>query len=554
LQAARLSYRSGDSAGAPLIAGALAALAAFYAPQLAAQQSAPTPGTIQDSLGVRRPEFPSAPPQVVFPREGERVQQDRYGGRFLVHGFRIAGNTVFNEARLKRLLERFLDLHLNLYDLNKAADAITRFYQDNGYPVARAVIPAQRVENGVVRIEVVEGSISSVVFEGNERYSKDFLAARTGALSVGNLATLVDLERSMLLLNDLPGLRARSTLQPGPEFGTTDAIISIEEKPAAATLSLNNYGRRDAGEWRADVGGELNNPLGIGDQLSAKLIRAQDGSTEARRFAYNLPLSSNGLRLGASQTTVDYRVGGGFAALDIRGSVKNTDMMLTYPWQRSRTRNVYVGGGVRRTETRQTALGTPVSASRLNVFTAFIAGNWVHPDSSATNLSAQFTGNLKDNPGTGANAERMRQKIDLDFNHLAGVSNHWDLFTRLNVVEAGGAMPDTEKMSLGGPDSVRGYGPAELRGDEGWLATAELRRAFNVGSLFGVGTLFLDRGGVRSRGFAGQDKLASAGAGVSVMPWRDTRIRLEWARPTTRRTPSDGKDGGRVWLSISLSF
>lgn len=531
---------------AALVAGLLCA-------PVLAQQAPPNKGTILDSLPDRRPQAPLSPPQVLFPREGERVAQDRNGPRFLVQGFRIEGNTVFTEGRLKRLLERFYDLELNLYDLNKAADAITRYYQDNGYPVARAVIPAQRVEAGVVRIEVIEGTLSRILFRGNQRYGEDFLARMAALLGNGRVATVDELERVMLLLNDLPGLQARSTLQPGAEFGSTEAVIQLEEKAAGITFGLNNFGRKESGVWRADVNAELNNPTGTGDQLGFRGIRSADGLTEFRRFSYSMPVGTEGMRMAIGHSAVDYKVAGTFASLGIRGTVKNTDLVVTYPYLRSRSRNVSFGAGWRNTGGTQKALATPLSQNSLDIATAYVAGNWVHEDSATTSSVLQVSGNGRRNFSGARSQEAMRAKLDLDVNHLAGLSNHWDLAMRLNLVGGASALPDTERFSLGGPDSVRAYLPGELRGDMGYLLSAEFRRTFNVGRMFGTATVFVDQGAVANRGFDGTDQLSGIGAGLSLLVTRDAKLKVDYALPTGR-VPGDGAKGGRLWITASITF
>src|SRR4051812_3132890 len=109
---------------------ALGCMAAVAPALVLAQQAPPTPGAVQDSLELRRPVQPGGPPQVLFPGEDPPSTHDRNGQRFQVNGFRFIGNTVFNEARLRRIVERYLDLQLNLFDLEKAADAVTRYYRD----------------------------------------------------------------------------------------------------------------------------------------------------------------------------------------------------------------------------------------------------------------------------------------------------------------------------------------------------------------------------------------------------------------------------------------
>lgn len=533
---------------------ALACLAALGPASVHAQTqpAPPTPGAIQDSLELRRPVEPGGPPQVLFPGADPQSPHDRNAQRFQVNGFRFIGNTVFNQARLRRIVERYLDLQLNLFDLDRAADAVTRYYRDNGYPVARAIIPAQRVERGVVTMEVIEGRIGKLRFEGNRRYSSEFLAARLSSLSDGSLVTVASMERGLLLLNDLPGVTAKATLQPGQGFGTTDVVVTIEEKPAGIVLGSDNTGRKESGRERIDVAVELNNPLGLGDMLSLRAIRSRHSLLEYNRVGYSLPVGADGGRFSLGHAVTQYRVGGDFEPLGIAGEVRNSDFGYSYPVIRARGRNMSVSVGSRRTETSQTALTLPVVAGRITLFTAAVSGNYTHEDSSATTASLAFSGNFRENLN-GA-PERMRGKYDVDITHLAGLSPRWDMFLRTNFVMGSGRLPDTEKFSLGGPSSVRGYRSAELRGDDGYLATVEFRRQFTVGGVVGVFALFHDRGAVRSTGFASQDGLRSTGFGVTLYPSRHVRVKADFARPSQGHAPADGKSSGRAWLSVSAAF
>ena len=184
---------------------ALCALAMFVIADRPLAQTPPTPGSVMESLAGPRQSIPSTPAQIVLPEQPGPSIHDRKGKRFQVHSFRFVGNTVFPAQRLKRVIERYLDLELNLYDLNVAADAVTEFYHDRGYTLARAVIPAQRVEDGVVTIAVVEGRVGKVLFSGNKGYSDAFLRQRVAQLPAGSLVATDRLERTLLLLNDLPG-------------------------------------------------------------------------------------------------------------------------------------------------------------------------------------------------------------------------------------------------------------------------------------------------------------------------------------------------------------
>lgn len=527
-------------------------LAACCAAPPAWGQAGVTPGRVIDTIQDRQPPLPPTPPEVIFPQTRPDAVHDPAAPRFTVNAFAFVGNTVFSERLLKRVVDGYVDQQLNLHDLNRAADAVTRHYRDNGYPIARAIIPAQKVEQGVVRIEVIEGRIANIAVAGNRRYASQALVERMETLKSGELIGLAALERSLLLLNDLPGLSARATLQPGAEFGSTDMLIRAEEKSFNASLSFDNAGRREVGEHRVDASFDLHNPLAFGDQVNLRLIRAEHDLLTYWRAGYSVPIGRDGMRLGAVVSRTDYRIAGAFAALGIEGDVTNYELTWNWPYVRSRRRNMVFGLGLRHTETSQRTLGVETTKTQINLASATLYNNWVHEDSSSTNATVIVSGNGRKNP-YGLRQDAQYGKLEIDANHLRAATRNWDFFLRGNFVVSRDALADTEKFALGGPSSVRGYRASELRGDWGWLATAELRRQFVAGNIVGVVSVFGDAGSTKARGFGGTDQLRSLGAGITVFPHKHLRLKAEYARAVSDEPAADGKRD-RLWLTLSGSL
>lgn len=514
-------------------------------------QAGITPGAVLNTIPDRKPTLPPTPAEVIFPVSRPNAVHDPSAPRFTVNAFTFVGNSIYTQPQLKRLTERFIDLQLNLYDLNRAADSVTQLYRETGYPVARAIIPAQKVEDGIVRIEVIEGRISNVSIVGNDRYSSELITARSGTLPKNELVTIDGLERSLLLMNDLPGLSARATLAPGAEYGTTDMVIRTEEQRIAGAITLDNHGRRETGQNRLDAGLDINNPFGIGDQFNVRLIQTEHDLLSYGRVGYSLPIASNGMRLGASYSRVNYEVAGEFAALGITGEVTDSEVVLNYPYVRSRRRNIVFGLGLRSTQTTQNTMGIKTSDNRIDLLNLSALGSWVHEDSASTTTSLLFSSNGKNNPGGRQDAQMA--KLDVDISHLRAASKNWDLYLRANFVFSAGALADTEKFSLGGPGSVRGYRSSDLRGDEGWVATIELRRQFVLVNTVGVFNMFYDEGSAKANGFTRSDAIRSGGIGTSVFPHKNLRAKIEYAHPISDRVSGDGKRG-RLWLTLGSSF
>ncbi|HUO45179.1 MAG TPA: ShlB/FhaC/HecB family hemolysin secretion/activation protein [Burkholderiales bacterium] len=504
------------------------------------------------TLGEHKPTVPPTPAELVFPAE-PRIMHDPNARRFTVNRFKLVGNTVFSDLVLQRLLEGYLDLQLNLYDLTKAADRITRFYRDHGYAVARAVIPAQKVENGTVRIEVIEGRIDKIMVAGNKRFPKSLVLSRTKDLADGSIVEMDRLERDLLLLNDIPGLTARAVLQPGEKFGTTDAVLNVREQPLQGDVTVDNYGRQEIGQTRVDATLSLNDPLGIGDQFGLEGLVSDSKLLRYQHFNYNLPVGSRGTRLGYDYSSVHYEVAGDFAALGVEGDIHTRELTLTHPIVRTRAENVIFSIGGRSSTLAQQALATPISDSRVNLMNLSLLYNRIHDDASITNAVLQFSSNFKDDDnGTRQNTEKG--KLELDVNHLQPIGRDWDLYLRGDFVKSIQTLPDSEKFNLGGPDSVRGFRPAELRGDNGYLAQLELRRNFATGSVPGVVRLYGDAGQVENNAFPGSDELRSLGAGLSLFFKRHLTAKLDYAVPINNSAATDARNHGRLWASLGASF
>src|SRR3546814_17904889 len=68
--------------------------------------------------------------------------------------------------------------------------------------------------------------------------------------------------------------------------------------------------------------------------------------------------------------------------------------------------------------------------------------------------------------------------------------------THVNGVYSPDPLVDTEAYSLGGPNTVRGFPSAEVRGDRGYFGSVTLRRPTFIGNTQWAGRVFVDEGKV----------------------------------------------------------
>lgn len=540
----------------PGVASVLFLLLTQAAGALAAADDLPTPGSVLQTLPAERaPRFVS-PSQLIFPVQPLPSAFDLDGQRFVVNAFDIQGATVFSRQRLKRVVGRFVDMELNLYDLHRAADDLTRYYHDRGYALARAYVPAQVVKDGVVRIDVVEGRIGAVRFSGNRRYDEGFLAPRMSSMATGTLVTTERLETDLLRLNELPGLAARVVLSPGAEPGATDADVQIAERLIDGSVTVSNFGRRETGQNRLEATINLDAPFGWGDRLTLSDIATQQQLIKYWKLGYSLPVGSEGLRLAFNGSRISYDVAGNLAALGVTGEMKTAEFDLIAPLKRTREDSRTLTLGLKDSRSSQSALGVLVSESRLRLYSVAYTANLVHADAAVTNATFKFDSNFRKN-ADGKDQDKVLGRFDLDVNHTAPFFGRWDMYLRGNVVYSRDTLPDTEKFALGGPTSVRGFRPSEARGDSGWLITVEMRRPFELAGSMGQARLTGDSGKVvyKMPGFKDTtDSLNSVGVGATLFPLKNVAASLDLAFPTgSSRKATDGHNG-RLWMSLSASF
>ncbi len=132
-----------------------AALLAAFSP-LAAQAADPVPPSAGSLLQEIQPVKPPVPSSTETELTIEREDGAKLppGAPFKVKTLRISGNTLFDT--LHALVADAEGKNLTLSQLSELAARITGYYHSHGYPLARAIIPAQVIRGGIVNIEIIE--------------------------------------------------------------------------------------------------------------------------------------------------------------------------------------------------------------------------------------------------------------------------------------------------------------------------------------------------------------------------------------------------------------
>jgi len=551
-----------------VVSFAVGAHAALAAP------AAPTPGAVQQTVQKPRAQLTDHGIQVPnLSGAVARAGQVEPGGTPIpVNRFEFSGNTkISNEALQAELAKSVIGKQLTLAELYEVAIKLTRFYQSQGYPLASVNVPVQRIVDGVVKLEVSEGRIGQVRVEGNRNYQLKVLQEQLSELAGGSVITSAQLERELLLLNDLPGITARVTVVPGAEPGTSDLVVKVEEDTFGFYGSADNYGRADIGAERVSFNTSING-LGRGDALTINLTHSSGNRLNYGRLAYGLPIGTDGGRFEVSYFLNDYTANSldplvssvpGGQSYGVRGE-------YSYPLVRSRNKNrvLVVAYGGTATESFFNGVSVLGSETKINLADITYLGNDSYGDRHAYSFSLGFSGN--GHFSDGLRDQDQCCKLSGEAAIINPVGDRWYSRVRLRAAWAPDILADIEKFSIGGPYSVRGYESSELRGDTGFDSSFELHRPMRIFKGTGEVVLFADAGQVSRRlpenpitpgpdpeaGSLIQDPLlGSVGLGFTAFDVYGFECNLMWATPVGSYTRPDGeRPDGQAFLSIGGRF
>jgi hemolysin activation/secretion protein len=408
----------------------------------------------------------------------------------LIRGLRVVGNRVFSTEELQPLVQSWVGRELTVPDLLTAAQAITRYYRERGYILARAFLPAQEIRDGHVDIAVVEGQVDSVVVRpgGALRLREDILIDTVrGELPPDGQIRVSDLDRALRLLNELPGLDVRSVLEPGTRPGTTTIGLETEEGPrVAGMLGLDNMGGRFTGPLTAHAWLDLNDPVGWGDQASFRL--SGSSGLGYMRLGYIGRLPHPRLRFQASHSRTRYQLCCDFATLEATGTAVSTSVGATLALHRARDASHTAGISLRDSAFKNRTVAGTTSDKIVRGLILSLEGQAYHGElrDAQSRYRVQFTSGRANLDGLASDraADDATARTHGDFSKLDYLVSHlrplgdWTLMTSLSGQSASKNLDSSEKFSLGGPRGVRAYSTGEATGDEGWLVNIELRRGF----------------------------------------------------------------------------
>ena len=469
------------------------------------------------------------------------AEPPKSGPKLQIREVSVLGNTVLAESIIDKIVAPYQGRDLSLTEMKQLAKSLEDEYRDQGFLLVKVVLPAQKPDGGLLLLQVLEPTLEDIAVEGNSRYSSEYLRSRFQHHLTTSTYRSQDLEKSLLLLNDLPDLKVKAVLRPGESPDTSRVVLVAEEdKPYHFTLAYNNFGTRLTGEHRAGLTGEFSNLASQGDLLTVGgFLATPSDSTTILSGNYSLPINKSGTRLGIGYATGNYSVGQELEALNIRGETEIASLSVSHPLARSFSYSSDLSLQLSSNDIVNRALSRPLSEDKYVALRLDYTNQW-QDESGRTVLrggvSQGLGGTRRGDPRAsrrGAGADFT--KVQIDAARVQQLSEQFSFIGRGSAQFTNRPLFAVEQMSVGGADSVRGFNPAEVLGDQGYLLSAELRWSplAKNRDLFQT-VIFVDHGGVTQKKapprLPGSRQLTGAGFGFRVNH-KETRARLDFGFP-----------------------
>ena len=395
-----------------------------------------------------------------------------------------------------RAIKAERDAGMTIGQMQQIAATVTEYYRSAGYVLAQAFIPAQEVVDGVVEVEVLEGTLGNVLVEGNKRYKYELLAKPFGDL-IDAPVTAQGIETAILTADDYPGVSLFGVFQPGKAVGSSDLVLRVqEEKPFEANVRYDNHGTRFTGNKRILVDMSFNNlPMTeAGDRLTLTALKQyQPKNAFFGEIRYERPFLRPGMTLGASYAHNPFDIGAELRAANLSGESKVGDVYLRKSLIRSRQRNLWGTVGWRRTEEVSKQNKAEITEDQQSIATGEFRYDNIDAETQSINqarlgLSVGLGDILGGNDrasvenqilpsgrvgGSGKPASNDFTKVTASYTRLQILTEQQSLLVRMDGQFSNDLLTSLEQYSIGGPNSVRAFPISEFQVDKAAFASAE---------------------------------------------------------------------------------
>lgn len=473
--------------------------------------SSTSPGQVEKRF-QEQPTAPSVPGNLQLPQPSQaplskEAQEQLAKKKFTLKNVVVEGVTLYKADDLKFAYEDLLGQTISLLDAQEIARKVTNLYHNNGYVLSQAIVPPQDITGGTLKIRVIEGYVGNTIIQGDvSDAERKVIEAYARHVQEARPVRTQDLERYLLLINDLPGVGASGLLRPSPAgTGSADLVLTISRQRYDGSYVFDDRGSRFVGPWQHTAAVAANSILNSYDRSQFRFFTTTPDSSQllGLEFSHQENLDSEGTMLTLLASRTHTRPGDSLAPLGLNGNSYLGEAKVTHPFIRQRQENLVGRFMLDYHDTITDIFGsTPFTSDRLRIARA--GGNYNIVDGWRGNnlIDVQVSQGLNvfgassrgAGPGGGTplgvslrsngNGDSDFTKFNADLSRLQPLPQKFSLLTAATAQYSFNPLLADEQFGLGGADWARAFDPSEVLGDSGLAGKAELRYSDSVGKSY----------------------------------------------------------------------
>lgn len=442
------------------------------------------------------------------------VEEQTNQPKFDIKKIDFTSSEILSSTELAEIASSVEGKSVTLQDLQKMVATINELYYKKNFITAKAVLPPQKIVDGTIKIELIEGRYGQIRVEGNKNTRDGYILNRLD-LEKNTLVDLKEIERTLTYFNRTNAPQLKGELLPGANVGETDCVLHVEEAPLwQTTIYTDNAGSTESGLYRIGALMVNNNLFGGNETLILNPTWTQ--GTLAGSIGYSQPINNHGttITFGYSKNTLDI-IKGNLKDLDVTGRSEDISVTLGQPLKvtsdlktdayldihHKTSSTDFFGNNLLDTKSNTYTLGYNVQQTLAN-------GLW-YASISGTHIKATQKDNYDHKSFSKFNTSVVRQQVFQARQILT--------FRGMAQLSASKELPATEQFSLGGIATVKGFKESIVSGDTGYYLGVEysvpVAEKVNGRILLG-----LDHGAVQQNfenGSKQRDTLTSASIGYA---------------------------------------
>ena len=372
-------------------------------------------------------------------------------------------------------------------------DRAATYLRDKGY-LAAVQVPTQRIENGVVRLEMLYARVTTIRARGQTGGAETKLAGYLSKLTEDEVFDRNRAERYLLLARDIPGYNVQLTLKPaGTGPGELIGEVSVIRQPYALDAVVQNLAASETGRWGGQLRGQLYGLTGLGDSTFVSVYSTLDfKEQQIVQVGHIFRPGNEGLTVSGQFTyawtkpSIDSNPGDPA----IKARTLFATLGLSYPLVRSQSHNVTLGAGFDFVDQKVNFFG-PLTRDHLRV--AFVRADFDAVDLKSRRPKWKIGGGIElrkglnilgasekccdqgDTPPSRADGRATGTLVRINATGELALGNSLTVAVLPRAQVGFDPLLSFEEFTAGNYTVGRGYDPAVLTGDSGAGVSAELR-------------------------------------------------------------------------------